>query len=144
VNDTSPAISQGIGRKGDGMMFFVPPRDGFTPVVEKPRIRTLFPLDIIWGHCIFPCAIRSSLTDFSDKKCCCWHGQRKRCALASKTLQRFQWYGVFARKNELPKRANDSLLCCGIRKECFSESTIRPRYSKEVVGASTEFFIPIV
>ena len=42
------------------------------------------------------------------------------------------------------QRANVSLLCCGIREDCLSESTIRPRYSKEVVGASTDFFIPVV
>lgn len=95
INDTSPAISRGIS-KGDGIMFFVPPRDGFIPVVGKPPIRNFLPLDFIQGHCIFPCTIKSSLIDFSDYNFCCKHGQRKRCALALKTLQCFQWQGVLA------------------------------------------------
>ena len=60
-----------------------------------------------------------------------------RCRLLTST--HFLQASIFSCKN-----AQATILLCGMMKDCFSESTRKPKYSKDVVGYRTDLLIPIV
>ena len=89
---------------------------------------------------------RDCMTHLPYKQLRSWHSQRQikeihlpwnRCRLLTST--HFLQASIFSCKN-----AQATILLCGMMKDCFSESTRKPKYSKEVVGYRTDLLIPIV
>ena len=87
---------------------------------------------------------RDCTTHLPYKQLRSWHSRRQRNSFTLEPLQTLNIHAFLQASIFSCKNAQATILLCGMMKDCFSESTRNPKYSKDVVGYRTDLLIPIV